>query len=191
VVTDSVNLKDPDLEEAATVIQARYRGYATRKHQEEERREAQNHEEDGDGEAGLKEVGDQLKEEQQPEPSTNKGEEEEEEEGKKIDMANQEEEVDIDLNDPGVGSAAVKIQASFRGHQVRRQAEKDKAKADAELAEEMQKLKTAKVEEEEELPDLNDPEIHKAATKIQAQFKGHMVRKKKEGDDASKWLNTP
>jgi len=177
VVTESVNLKDPELEEAATVIQARYRGYATRKHRKEEE-EANNKEKDDEkqDEPRLKEEG----EEKDQEPIVKADEEEE----KKIDMANQEEEVDIDLNDPGVGNAAVKIQASFRGHQVRRQQEKDKAKADAdaELAEKMQK---AKVEEEEELPDLNDPEIHKAATKIQAQFKGHMVRKKKE-DDASK-----
>lgn len=31
--------------------------------------------------------------------------------------------------------------------------------------------------DDEELPDLNDPEVNKAATKIQAHFKGHLVRK--------------
>lgn len=49
-------------------------------------------------------------------------------------------------------------------------------------------------EEEEDLPDLNDPEVNKAATKIQAHFKGHLVRKtlKDPKDaDASNWLNTP
>jgi hypothetical protein len=34
--------------------------------------------------------------------------------------ADGEEEVDIDLNDPDVNDAAVKIQAAFRGHQVRK-----------------------------------------------------------------------
>jgi hypothetical protein len=39
--------------------------------------------------------------------------------------------------------------------------------------------------EEEELPDLTDPELNKAATKIQAQFKGHMVRKTITKDEAA------
>ncbi|XP_066301499.1 neurofilament heavy polypeptide-like isoform X2 [Branchiostoma lanceolatum] len=37
----------------------------------------------------------------------------------------EEEEVDIDLNDPEVASAAAKIQAGFRGHQVRKGMKKD------------------------------------------------------------------
>ncbi|CAL8111240.1 unnamed protein product [Orchesella dallaii] len=91
-----------------------------------------------------------------------------------------------------VGIAATKIQASFRGHKARREAEKaEKAKqSDAELSEELQKLKTTEekpaAEEEEDLPDLNDPEVNKAATKIQAHFKGHLVRKTlKDPKDAS------
>lgn len=41
-------------------------------------------------------------------------------------------------------------------------------------------------EDDEELPDLNDPEVNKAATKIQAHFKGHLVRKTmKDPKDAS------
>lgn len=32
-----------------------------------------------------------------------------------------EDEIDIDLNDPDVGAAALKIQAGFRGHQTRQQ----------------------------------------------------------------------
>ncbi|XP_035703689.1 uncharacterized protein LOC110843654 isoform X2 [Folsomia candida] len=118
---NGIDLQDPELEEAATRIQATYRGYTTRK---------------------------------------------------TIKMSNQEEEE--------VGNAAALIQASFRGHQNRRQqekADKAKAKADAELTQQMEKLKTKAAEEEEELPDLSDPELNKAATKIQAQFKGHMVRK--------------
>merc|ERR1711935_900091 len=38
-------------------------------------------------------------------------------------LADGEEEVDIDLNDPDVNDAAVKIQAAFRGHQVRKEKE--------------------------------------------------------------------
>ncbi|ODM96662.1 Abnormal spindle-like microcephaly-associated protein [Orchesella cincta] len=140
--TGDLNLDDPELEKAATRIQAAFRGHTTRKTL-----------------------------------------------GK---MAEGEEVIDIDLNDPEVGIAATKIQASFRGHKARREAEKaEKAKAtDGELSEELQKLKTTEekpaAEEEEDLPDLNDPEVNKAATKIQAHFKGHLVRKTlKDPKDAS------
>jgi len=58
-------------------------------------------------------------------------------------MAEGEEVIDIDLNDPEVGLAASKIQASFRGHKAKRQAEKAaKTKDEAELSNELQKLKT-------------------------------------------------
>ncbi|KAG8300403.1 hypothetical protein J6590_077257 [Homalodisca vitripennis] len=73
-----------------------------------------------------------------------------------------------------------KIQASFRGHKVRKQAEEDK------LSSQMEK---AKVEEEEVLDiDLTDPELNKAATKIQASFRGHKVRKETDepSDEAAK-----
>lgn len=44
-------------------------------------------------------------------------------------------------------------------------------------------------QEEEELDiDLTDPDLHKAATKIQASFRGHKVRKEGDGDGkASQW----
>lgn len=44
--------------------------------------------------------------------------------------------------------------------------------------------------EEEELDiDLGDPELNKAATKIQASFRGHKVRKEHEAP--AHWTNTP
>lgn len=45
-------------------------------------------------------------------------------------------------------------------------------------------------EEEEQLDiDLTDPELNKAATKIQASFRGHKVRKEGDGEGAkdSQW----
>lgn len=46
--------------------------------------------------------------------------------------------------------------------------------------------------DDEELPDLNDPEVNKAATKIQAHFKGHLVRKNlkdpKDADASDEWI---
>ncbi|RVE49962.1 hypothetical protein evm_005430 [Chilo suppressalis] len=63
--------------------------------------------------------------------------------------------------------AATKIQASFRGHQARRQtqAEKDKEAQELQDKEDVEKI------------DLTDPDLNKAATKIQASFRGHKVRK--------------
>ena len=94
-----------------------------------------------------------------------KSEEEEEGEG---------EEIDIDLNDPDVGKAAVKIQSSFRGHQARK--EVGAIKNDNNNGK--QQDQDNKVEEEEEIDiDLDDPDVGKAAVKIQSSFRGHQARK--------------
>ncbi|KYQ58630.1 hypothetical protein ALC60_02275 [Trachymyrmex zeteki] len=74
-------------------------------------------------------------------------------------------------------NAAKKIQATFRGHMSR------KEQAAAKSAMNMVESATAKIEEkmqdavhELEGIDLADPDLHKAATKIQASFRGHKVR---------------
>ncbi|XP_039279230.1 neuromodulin [Nilaparvata lugens] len=80
--------------------------------------------------------------------------------------------------------AATKIQASFRGHQARRQMNKPE---DEELSKEMEKLDPKVQQEAEELDiDLTDPELHKAATKIQASFRGHKVRKPEDEKEEEK-----
>ena len=43
---------------------------------------------------------------------------------KQEEVTNEEEVIDIDLNDPDVADAASKIQASFRGHKVRKEISK-------------------------------------------------------------------
>ncbi|KAF4527695.1 hypothetical protein B566_EDAN017586 [Ephemera danica] len=76
-------------------------------------------------------------------------------------------------------TAATKIQANFRGHMARKQ----QGKSDDELSKELEKLDAKGAEEEELDIDLTDPELHKAATKIQASFRGHKVRKEDKGED--------
>uniref|UniRef100_A0A182LW40 Neuromodulin n=1 Tax=Anopheles culicifacies TaxID=139723 RepID=A0A182LW40_9DIPT len=70
--------------------------------------------------------------------------------------------------------AATRIQASFRGHMARKtagtkDAEDEKKEVDIDEI-------TKKVAEELDI-DMDDPELHKAASKIQASFRGHKVRK--------------
>ncbi|XP_034243732.1 neuromodulin [Thrips palmi] len=144
-----IDLEDPEVEQAATKIQAAFRGHRARKHQEEDKEDK----------------ADTMQPAAEAEPS------------KEQLMA------DFDPNDKELCHAATKIQASFRGHVAR----KTVGKTDEELSKEMAKLETeakeakdrAAKELEDELADidLTDPDLHKAATKIQASFRGHKVRK--------------
>ncbi|XP_068624527.1 sperm surface protein Sp17 [Battus philenor] len=73
-------------------------------------------------------------------------------------------EAEFRADDKELCNAATKIQASFRGHQARKQTQADKDKEQQDK-EDIEKI------------DLTDPELNKAATKIQASFRGHKVRK--------------
>ncbi|XP_052061000.1 uncharacterized protein LOC127701221 isoform X7 [Mytilus californianus] len=169
-----IDLNDPEVEKAATKIQAGFRGHKTRK-------------------------------EMQSKTDVQKSETEVKTEEKKEEK--QEEEVDIDLNDPETANAALKIQAGFRGYKTRKelqgQVEEGKTKESESNTESKEETKTDSKEEgtktdskeegtktdskeeetktdskEEEVDiDLNDPEVEKAATKIQAGFKGYKTRK--------------
>ncbi|KAG4072708.1 hypothetical protein HA402_001820 [Bradysia odoriphaga] len=66
--------------------------------------------------------------------------------------------------------AATRIQATFRGHLARKVANEGALKDEKDLQE-----ITKKVAEELDI-DLTDPELNKAATKIQASFRGHKAR---------------
>ncbi|KAL6266253.1 hypothetical protein P5V15_003114 [Pogonomyrmex californicus] len=88
-------------------------------------------------------------------------------------------EEEFPTDDQELCDAAKKIQATFRGHMSR----KEQATAAAKSAINMVESATAKIEEkmqdavhELEGIDLADPDLHKAATKIQASFRGHKVR---------------
>ena len=94
-----------------------------------------------------------------------------------------EEEVDIDLEDPDVEKAAIKIQAGFSRFKAKKQQVETQAKTtvnsgkttvEDEVVEEEVK---EEVEEEVDI-DLDDPEVEKAAVKIQAGFSRFKAKKK-------------
>lgn len=82
-------------------------------------------------------------------------------------------------------AAATKIQASFRGHKVREEAQQLREKKSEELKVQASKdaissspsnVETQPKEQEPIDIDLNDPEVGAAALKIQASFRGHKAR---------------
>ena len=85
-----------------------------------------------------------------------------------------ENDIDIDMEDPEVDRAALKIQASFRGRKARKDVEKLKRKeidpVDNSLIGEKQNLNHIDI-------DLADSDVSKAAVKIQSSFRGQRARK--------------
>merc|ERR1712032_818192 len=97
-----IDLEDPEVEAAATKIQAGFKGHKARK-QLKEQKATTEIEEEGGGEVEVAEVTGTVGEE--------------------------EEVIDIDLTDPDVEAAATKIQAGFKGHKTRKEMKKDQVKA--------------------------------------------------------------
>nr|XP_022325726.1 abnormal spindle-like microcephaly-associated protein homolog isoform X6 [Crassostrea virginica] len=179
-----IDLKDPEVEKAALKIQAGFKGFKARKETQDEKKDTtetkpqeESAKKDADKdteEAALKiqagfrgyktrkEVKDQMAKEEKKGEETKVEKKEEEEE-----------EVDIDLNDPEVEQAALKIQAGFKGFQARKEI-KDKMEQEGKQAESQE----SKVD-----IDFSDPEVEKAATKIQAGFKGYKTRKEMKKED--------
>merc|ERR1712032_75174 len=89
-----IDLEDPEVEAAATKIQAGFKGHKARK-QLKEQKATTEIEEEGGGEVEVAEVTGTVGEE--------------------------EEVIDIDLTDPDVEAAATRIQAGFKGHKARKE----------------------------------------------------------------------
>ncbi|KAL5236929.1 hypothetical protein ACI65C_004339 [Semiaphis heraclei] len=114
-----------------------------------------------------------------------------------LDTMKTSEEVDFEKefrpDDVELCHAATKIQASFRGHMTRKQQAGGKDEPGATASGLISKdeslesqLKNVDINKDADIDqlldvDLADPELHKAATKIQASFRGHKARK---ADDA-------
>ncbi|XP_052805343.1 uncharacterized protein LOC128234843 isoform X2 [Mya arenaria] len=132
-----IDLNDPEVGAAALKIQAGFRGHQTRQ---------------------------QIKQQKESKTETSTQETD----------VKKEEDLDLDMNDPELAGAAVKIQSGFRGHMARKeiQAKKESKQTDKSPPE------PVKEEKKEEVDiDLNDPDTEKAALKIQAGFKGYQTRK--------------
>ncbi|XP_052283961.1 uncharacterized protein LOC127880669 isoform X2 [Dreissena polymorpha] len=141
-----IDLDDPEVNAAALKIQSGFRGHKSRQQVKEMRQSAN-----------------QDTPKRQPSPTLTPPP------AKGIDN-----DIDIDLTDPEVNAAALKIQAGFRGHQSRQQVKEMKAQKGGSA-----KTDSAKSNESIDL-DLNDPELSNAALKIQTSFRGHVARKEVE-----------
>lgn len=186
-----VDLNDPEVQAAATKIQASFRGHKAREDVKQKKEE----------EAAALKIqssfrGHKAREQVKEIKESRSGESVEASPTKEPEKP-AEDEVDIDLNDPEVQGAALKIQASFRGHKARSEVQKLKSSETVadEVKDEVEKEKEGEVTEapvteaavtdqlsesapkEEEIDiDLNDPQVEKAATVIQSTFRAHKSR---------------
>ncbi|XP_041373827.1 nipped-B-like protein B [Gigantopelta aegis] len=100
------------------------------------------------------------------------------------------EEIDLDLNDPDLASAALKLQAGFRGrfkNRVKKPVKEDEkgegnreVKSQTEMMSDVPIVDEKKEKSEEIDLDLNDPELAKTALKLQAGFRGRFSNKSKK-----------
>lgn len=93
--------------------------------------------------------------------------------------------VDIDLSDPEVQKAASKIQARFRSHLKREEAKKNGEEEEEAQSEVVDDKETLEQTQNELLDlDLDDPELNKAASVIQSNFRTYLNEKNKPTEHA-------
>ncbi|KAL3886899.1 hypothetical protein ACJMK2_026859 [Sinanodonta woodiana] len=161
----TIDTSDPQQQDAAVKIQTQYRQHAAKIEVEQLEKE--------DAalkiQAGFRGYHDRQKVLEMKDPEEYKKHQEEIEKRKKSHKDEKEEEIDIDLTDPEVEKAAVKIQAGFKGFKARQEVKDMKGKEENEAKDESKESVTKL--------DQNDPELNEAATRIQAGFRGHRSRK--------------
>ena len=89
--------------------------------------------------------------------------------------------VDIDLSDPEVQKAASAIQARFRSHLKKGETKKNQEESQPEVVSDKEALEQNK-DEFSDL-DLDDPELNKAASVIQSNFRTYLSEKNKTTED--------
>ncbi|CAL1262082.1 unnamed protein product [Larinioides sclopetarius] len=171
-------------EKAAEKIQASFRGYKTRKSLKDNG--ALPGKEDAIANNPIKEVEEKAKEKLSEHAS---------EAAAKLNSAKQtleDELADIDLTDKDLEKAATKIQASYRNFTAKRkQPESNPSSTEKQAEPEKKEVPEPTVndkgenQEEENLDeiDLKDPQVEKAAVKIQSTFRGYKTRKEGKVDD--------
>jgi len=149
------NLDDPELAGAATKIQSRYRGGKARREVED------------------KKSGGIGSEEAPPEGAGAAGD---------VENPADAEESLPNLDDPELAGAATKIQSRYRGGKARKEVEEKKAGTETAGTETAGAPPGGAVVavEDEEMPNLDDPELAGAATRIQSRYRGGKARKEVE-----------
>ena len=162
-----IDLNDPEVENAALKIQNKFRGFKSKK-----KTDAKNNTKSSpEGKTQTSKANTAENQTQSsPVADVSKGSKS---------AKPEEEEIDIDLNDPEVADAALKIQKNFRGFRSKKAAATNKQETQPSKQESVTKDKKDVQPEEEEIDiDLNDPEVAEAALKIQKNFRGFKKKKK-------------